>query len=257
MKISWNNFPFRVLTRKRYHQMKQALEAKDYLRRDMNFLKGLPEEMAGFFLQDLEGSAAQLRQDLFILWETRRKKGGFFVEVGACDGLLYSNTVLLEKKYQWEGLVVEPGRQWHASLKKNRKCRISDAFVSRKSGETVRFFETEEGEFSTAEKHALSDSHADKRQAGAIYEVQTTSLGDLLQKYSMPQCIDYLSLDTEGSELEILQGLDFEKHDIRCITCEHNFSPRRDQIYRLLTGYGYVRKYEKFSSFDDWFFKLE
>jgi hypothetical protein len=77
----------------------------------------------------------------------------------------------------------------------------------------------------------------------------------LLDKYKAPRCIDYLSIDTEGSEYEILSNFDFERYQFRAITCEHNFQPAREKIYSLLTGKGYTRKFDKLSKFDDWYLR--
>ena len=54
--------------------------------------------------------------------------------------------------------------------------------------------------------------------------------------------IDYLSIDTEGSEYEILAAFPFEDWDIRLITVEHNFTPMREDIRTLLERHGYVRQ---------------
>lgn len=63
-----------------------------------------------------------------------------------------------------------------------------------------------------------------------------------------------MSVDTEGSELEILRGFDFGKYDIRIITVEHNgVEPDRSQIFELLSGLGYERRLTALSNFDDWY----
>ena len=77
----------------------------------------------------------------------------------------------------------------------------------------------------------------------------------MLIKYNAPKKIDYLSIDTEGSEYDILKDFDFNKYDISIITCEHNFTDSRKKIYELLVSNGYVRKYSGASKFDDWFVK--
>jgi hypothetical protein len=97
------------------------------------------------------------------------------------------------------------------------------------------------------------DQHSAARQNGAIYDVQTISLLDLLQKHSAPKLIDYLSIDTEGSEFEILNAFDFNKYQFKCITVEHNFTPMRERIYDLLSQNGYSRVFSEFSRFDDWY----
>ena len=79
---------------------------------------------------------------------------------------------------------------------------------------------------------------------------------DLLEKYNAPKYIDYLSIDTEGSEYEILKNFDFEKYVFKIITIEHNYTSMRDKIFTLLTSKGYKRKYENLSQFDDWYVKI-
>ena len=63
--------------------------------------------------------------------------------------------------------------------------------------------------------------------------------------------VDFASIDTEGSEFEILEAFDFKRYPFKVITCEHNFTPAREKIHGLLTAAGYVRKYEKVSDFQD------
>jgi hypothetical protein len=80
--------------------------------------------------------------------------------------------------------------------------------------------------------------------------VQTISLTDLLDNYNAPTFIDYLSLDTEGSEYEILKTFDFNKYKFGLIDVEHNYvEPRRTEIRKLLidNNYTYIRE----NKFDD------
>ena len=75
----------------------------------------------------------------------------------------------------------------------------------------------------------------------------------MLETYQAPKTIDYLSIDTEGSEYEILKAFDFDKYKFRVITCEHNFTPMRENIYNLLISKGYERKSTNISRVDDWY----
>ena len=88
---------------------------------------------------------------------------------------------------------------------------------------------------------------------GEKYKVKTISLLDLLDINNAPKIIDYLSIDTEGSEFEILNAFDFQKYKFNVITCEHNFSPMRDKINKLLINKGYKRKLTTISKNDDWY----
>ena len=206
-------------------------------------------------LNNFDLSKAQIFQDLFVLFMTNEKKGGYFVEVGATNGVTLSNTYCLEKSFGWDGILAEPARCWHAELSANRKCSIETNCVWEKSGEQLNFNEVSPGELSTINAYSGSDGHSLARETGEVYLVETISLNRLLEKHGAPRNIDYLSVDTEGSELTILNSFDFSKYNIRIITVEHNFTDNRDKIHDLLSRNGYERVFEKFSQWDDWYVK--
>lgn len=198
-------------------------------------------------------SKSQIRQDIFALSELGFKQDGYFVEFGAANGVACSNTYMLEKYFGWRGILAEPALAYHDDLMKNRDCHIETSCVWKDTGETLLFNETEIEGFSTIHAFSDLDMHKDKRRNGRTYEVTTISLNDLLSKYDAPDAIDYLSIDTEGSEYEILGNFDFQKYRIKVITCEHNYTSAREKIYGLLVNNGYVRKYDNISQFDDWY----
>lgn len=74
-------------------------------------------------------STAQLRQDVFALGAVGSRRNGYFVEFGATDGISLSNTFMLETMFGWSGVLAEPGRGWHSSLRKNRNCSIDTRCV--------------------------------------------------------------------------------------------------------------------------------
>lgn len=203
-----------------------------------------------------ENSKAQLKQDLFVLYQSNFKKEGYFVEFGATNGVGLSNTYLLEKDFNWTGILAEPAKHWHKDLKANRNCNIETDCVWTDSKTILNFNETTNKELSTIDQFNNSDSHKNNRVNGNIYQVNSISLNDLLDKYNAPKIIDYLSIDTEGSEYEILSHFDFNKYTFNVITCEHNFTKNRDKIYHLLKKNGYERKYTTLSKWDDWYIKV-
>ena len=200
-------------------------------------------------------SKSQLRQDLFALLENDFKRNGFFVEFGATNGIDLSNTYLLEKEFGWSGILAEPAKIWHHDLKLNRSCSIDTDCVWSKSNTLLEFNEVSVGELSTISRFNGNDWAKKERRSGLSYKVNTISLLDLLRKYHAPKLIDYLSIDTEGSEYEILSNFDFNEFQFNVITCEHNFTPMREKIYKLLVNNGYKRKYVGFSKWDDWYIK--
>lgn len=201
-------------------------------------------------------SKAQLKQDLFVLAVLGFKPHGFFVEFGATNGVDLSNSWLLEKEFGWRGILAEPAQCWHEELKNNRSASIETNCVWVDSNSALVFNEVELAEFSTISTFNTSDNHAESRKIGQSYPVNTISLLDLLNKYDAPAEIDYLSIDTEGSEFDILNNFDFSKYSFKVITCEHNFTPMREKIFKLLTSKGYERRHTGLSKWDDWYVKI-
>ena len=220
---------------------------------DLEFLRNLDLEAQTKCFELLPMSNSQLRQDLFVLSELDFKTGGYFVEFGATDGVSFSNSNLLESEFGWNGILAEPARKWHRHLRANRNAHIETDCVWSRSGETLTFNETEIAVLSTIDRFSDSDHHAKERTKGTRYTVNTISLDHLLEKHNAPRVIDYLSIDTEGSEYEILESFDFKKYRFRVITCEHNNTPNRQKIFELLSGHGYERKLTGVSQFDDWY----
>lgn len=193
-------------------------------------------------------SKSQLFQDLLVLWVLKNKKFGFFVEFGATNGIDLSNTWILEKKYSWAGILAEPAKQWHHELRSNRNCQIDTDCVYSSSGQELTFLEC--AELSTINACAKEDAHL---RQGISYPVKTVSLVDLLQRYNSPQEIDYLSIDTEGSEFTILESFDWSQYRFNVITVEHNFTENRNKIMNLLKSHGYINLFSSLSNVDDWY----
>lgn len=196
----------------------------------------------------------QLFQDLWVLFELGEPHGGFFVEFGATDGVTMSNSHLLEKGYGWRGILAEPNPDYHDRLAGARGCAISHKCVYSRSGERMDFLCTEQGVYSRLADVDPGDMHeAGKRLDPRRIEVETVTLEDLLQEHDAPETIDYLSVDTEGSEFDILAAFDFSRRFVRCLTVEHNFTPMREALHGLLTAQGYIRRFPEFTRFDDWY----
>ena len=222
---------------------------------DLKLVRTLPHEHAAQLLNHLDRSKSQRRQDLFVLSELNFKRNGFFVEFGAADGVYLSNTHMLEKEFGWTGILAEPANVYHSALSKNRTAHVTYDCVWKETGATLKFKEPGLAHLSTIQAYSGADHHKKLRRHRKTYDVGTISLLDLLKRYDAPAQIDYLSIDTEGSEFDILSSFDFDAYSFRVITCEHNHTPMRDKIFALLSGHGYRRKYENLSGFDGWYVK--
>jgi FkbM family methyltransferase len=210
------------------------------------------KDLAYFFHRLRRESKSQICQDLWVLWETKGKTGGYFVEFGAADGQNLSNTWLLEQKYGWTGILAEPMPDWHEKLKA-RKAIVDHRCVWSKTGEKLTFYCSIIPELSGLKATSEHDGHSGNRKNARQIDVETISLNDLLRAHQAPTPIDYLSIDTEGSEYDILANFDFARYPINLISVEHNHSDLRAKIHGLLQQNGYARVFEEFSGCDDWY----
>lgn len=201
----------------------------------------------------LRHSKSQLGQDLLGLSVSGLDKPGYFVEFGAADGVALSNSHILEKQFGWNGILCEPSTGWHEALKENRSSVIDTRCVYSVSGDKISFSENYLGELSAITSYADPNSNGILKRTTSSYEVETISLLDLLNGHNAPKFIEFLSVDTEGSEFEILKNFDFQRYRFGAICVEHNFADTREKINGLLTSNGYVQVHKDLSDFDDWY----
>lgn len=201
-------------------------------------------------LADAQGENFQDIVAMLILDEPR---DGYFVEFGATDGIQGSNSYMMEKAFGWSGILAEPARCWHAALRRNRAATISHKCVWNVGGTSLPFRETRDAGFSTLEALGDMDRHVSRRIRAELYEVETTTLLQLLSEHKAPNIIDYLSIDTEGSEFSIMECFDFGRYRPRIATIEHNYRPERGNMISLMSAHDYVRILPEFSAYDDWF----
>lgn len=222
----------------------------------LDFLKSLPAQKMQPVFSLLPYSKGQFHQDLMVLAELDFTSQGYFVEFSAHDGVHLSNTYLLESQFSWTGILVEPSSTTFNKLRDNRSAKTFNLAVYSDSGLELEFTETSRSELSTLSRYQDEDSHASERERTTVrkYPVPTISLLDLLELNNAPKMIDYLSIDTEGGELEILEKFDFQRYSIKIISVEHNFGVTRKKIERLLVNNSYVRKYKQLEMVEDWYF---
>jgi len=161
------------------------------------------------------------------------KKNGYFVEIGAFDGLLLSNTYLFEER-GWDGVCVEPMNDAFEQLKKNRKCKCFNYAVTNRDDEYLDFCKI------TGFNNMLSgviDSYDDKHKERILREcpqlgtkekikVKNIQFNDLITETT----IDLLSVDTEGGEDALLNSIDMVKYKIDVILIEDNYSQYRNTL---------------------------
>jgi FkbM family methyltransferase len=184
---------------------------------------------------------SQIGQDQWVESILGTKRDGFFVELGACDGLYLSNTLFFERERGWKGICIEPHDYYFQQLAQNRSCHTVNELAYSNAGEVVPFAMCNE-------LSGVIDKYLGPF-TNKQYSVDklTTTLGSILDRCHAPYVIDYLSLDVEGQEYNILSTFPFDKYQFRCITVEHNaphVGPTQQKLIREIlekNGYQYVK----------------
>jgi len=220
-------------------KLSTMLKVFDYLKNDNN-----NNELFQRFLRNSISNSnileSQFLQDCFVDTLFEGIEGGCFIEIGVGDGKRISNTYFLEKYRNWHGLLCEPSLRWHESIISNRAAFLVKNAITNRSGEILKFAEVlNDGEQSTLLNFLNSDGH--DRANFKEYDVLSSTFDDVVSSNLKTNIIDYLSIDTEGSELDIISGIDFKKYEIRCISVEHNYESKKlDKIREILINNNYV-----------------
>lgn len=200
---------------------------------------------------------SQFSQDKFI-YETffQNTPDGYFVDIGAYDGVIDSNSLFFEN-LGWRGICVEPNPYRFKLLLKYRKCPCVQVAIA-ETNKTASFLninscgpDTLNGliyEYHESEKYRINEYNMKEGVDYSYIDVECVTFESLVKETS----IDYLSLDTEGNELKILNTIDFNRYNIKTITVENNlyddrfkkfFSDKKD--YRFVIRLGCDEVYSK------------
>jgi len=185
---------------------------------------------------------SQYGQDRWVLQALKNKRGGYFIECGAYNGVSLSNTHVLEYHYGWTGICIEPDNRVFKLLQESRGCITDNSCVGSSRG-TCKFVEVGtlggiDNDYSAKHRARVADANPDYKKR--TVEKQMVVLSDVLDRHSAPKICDYLSLDVEGAELRILKAFPFDRYAFRVMTVEHNGFPKAmTQLRQLLESKGY------------------
>ena len=197
----------------------------------------------------LQKPYSQIGQDLSVAKFFNFKLNGYFVDLGAYDGVKFSNSKALEDELGWHGICVEALPDRFAQLVQSRNketCKFYQCALDSVSGKEVTF-SCDEMLSGITEK---IDCYDKVREQAPTVTLKTKTLSEILEDAQAPVMIDFLSLDVEGNEFEVLRGCDLKRWHFRFITLEHNYvEPRRSQMRLYLEGFGY--KHWRKNEFDD------
>jgi FkbM family methyltransferase len=191
------------------------------------------------------GYYSQYGQDCFIANKLANKKGGVFLDIGANDGVSLSNSYYFEKHLNWTGIAIEPIPIIFKKLAANRNCIKIEGCIDLLDGETKFLAIDGAANMLSGKVETLHSEHKKrieketKQNKDVVNEitVATYNLMNLCNKNNISK-IDYLSIDIEGGEFEILNSIDFKNLPIQFITVENNYNDNR--INNLLINHKYI-----------------
>jgi len=182
----------------------------------------------------------------------RGRTMGTFIDVGAWDGVFYSNTFAFERYRGWRGICVEPNPQIFMKLLANRPTSICvKAAASDHNGEAEFLFPASDvvGLLGVL---AGKDERSEERLAKAIADVKSTPKKETVQLTTLDKVmsfnmrhIDLLSIDTEGTELDVLAGINLTATTVNVVLVENNYKDRRLFEYLAARGYDHDKTIEQ------------
>lgn len=158
-------------------------------------------------------------------------RDGNYIEIGAFDGIFQSNTKFLEDEFGWTGVLIEPSENKFNELVKNRPnnklyncaCVSNDYLLDKIKGDFIGM--------------AMSSIGGKRRNSSSIIEVDAMAMTSILDDSNIEH-FNFLSLDVEGYELEVLNGLDLNKYKIDWVLIEI-YNKDKDNIIKHMEDNGY------------------
>tara|TARA_Y100001978_G_C23559061_1_gene368351 strand:- start:62 stop:808 length:747 start_codon:yes stop_codon:yes gene_type:complete len=198
------------------------------------------KELVGVFLR-WKMYAKRYRSGYFSINNIDKKlekllphKNGFYVEIGANDGALSSNSYFFELKKNWKGVLIEPAPNLFLSCLKRRGinnhifCNACVPFNYEKEFIKMEYYDSMSFSPELIEFDSLQiklnrngEKFLIEGEKPFVFGAKAETLNKLLIKASAPKIIDFLSLDVEGSELEVLKGIDFELFKFKYMVIEN------------------------------------
>lgn len=193
---------------------------------------------------------SQYKQDQIVFekfFNDNNQTGRFFVDIGAYDGVHISNSYFFEKILGWKGICVEPIKEIFDKLVENRSSINLNCCISTTGGKVdfLRNFGYTEmlsgitDLYDPRHMQRIDKENNDTNSYSHVFSIDSRPLSNILDEYKISY-IDYLSVDVEGAELEVIKSIDFNKVKIGVMIIESNFPDTDNEITELLKKNGYV-----------------
>ena len=184
--------------------------------------------------------SAQYAQDIVAYLFFKGKTDGFYIDIGANDGFSGSTTYWAEQ-IGWKGICIEPQKTAFERMKKVRKCTMYNCAVSNYSQENVEFIMFPNKDTRSGLANSMSQRHIEVARTFSNMEktfVSTKVFGDIMNDFPNVNYVDFLSIDTEGHEMQVLQSIDFGKFKFGLLTIE---TTDKSDVTKFVENNGYKK----------------
>lgn len=199
----------------------------------------------GFF----GGSYSQQGEDLFMA-KLLKKKNGFYVDIGANDPDRFSNTKLFYKK-GWSGINIEPDADLFKKLSHHRERDINLNIGIGEERSNLVFYQLVPHTLSTFSKEDADTSVRQGFRLLGTVSVPVERLEDVLSREADGREIDFMSIDTEGFDMQVLRSNNWERFRPRLIciesvvhTLDGKNNQKQDEHEQYLTALGYEKIFD-------------
>ena len=186
---------------------------------------------------------SQERQDEYLETKIFKNfKHGIFVDVGAHDGITINNTLYFEKYNNWTGINIEPISEIYEKLKINRpncinlNCAVSNTNGIQEFIENKGYTEMISGlkeYYDPRHKNRLDNENNFFKSKSFVVNVNCKRLEDIFEENNVKK-VNYLSIDVEGAEFEVIKSINFDKVFIDVIAFENNYMDKSIPIINYL-----------------------
>lgn len=182
-------------------------------------------------------------------------ENGYYVEIGAHDGISNSNTYFYEKYKNWRGVLIEPSFNFNLLVKNRSKLNFFFNFGCSDFDSERETILLNSDDYSICKElvdKKYFDWHLNKQILAKKKMIETKiklkTLNSLLEEANSPNLIDFFSLDVEGMEIKVLKGIDFNQFNFKFLLVECSNKEKFIEVFRFLIS----KKYSFIKKMTDW-----
>lgn len=169
------------------------------------------------------------------------KQNGVYIELGALDGKLHSNTLFFEKKYNWSGILIEPNpiEFKKLCLNRNHSNYLFNELISNKEEELDFYIDIDLPAVSGVKSDIPEKNKKVWFQNNETLKIKPKKLTDIIKQTPF-EFFDFMSLDCEGHELDVLESWDFSiPIHIIIIEMANDNLEKENKIYEIMKNNNY------------------